>query len=192
MINLFERGVNIIIICGLIITIIGTLLLQYTKYKNELTVTTCQEDLLQEIKNQESESGNNSYLLIFTGNCTMIFGLLFIFLINSKNSNNVSEFLGNLLPIVLTMGIITYNLILNFSYKNRLIMGNIANEYYSYSLIESILLFFQMILIFRFVDNINNNRNKNNLDLIIITISLVILILNGIKNIVLKFFSTDG
>ena len=105
----------------------------------------------------------------------------------------------NVLPIFLTLFIIFYIILLNFTYFYRINSNRVSDSYHSYSFISTILIIIQLILIVKYIYKELYNNNKNgedketifakNATYILSTINFVFIV---ILHILLAFFSTDG
>jgi len=128
-----------------------------------------------------------------------LFTLMFIVLSNDLNNSNKTP-----LNLIFTTGLPIFSLILiliyiigiNLSYFTILNKNYVTNEYGNYSLISSILIIFQILILFRFSTSlINKEKNKELLEKII-NVTWIFSILNFllaiIMNIIVKFFTTDG
>tara|TARA_Y100000389_G_scaffold72093_1_gene68879 strand:- start:5095 stop:5691 length:597 start_codon:yes stop_codon:yes gene_type:complete len=158
-------------------------------------------------------TSNNSNQLIQTsivGYITAITGLLFATAISIKFHNSklketgtpvtiFSSYILYSLPSILTIAVIIYLCVVILSYKDQLINGRVADEYYRYSTATSLLLGIQsVILIYHMYQQMQYSRaNKehtykstSNYSIYILTTLNIILV--GISQVILKFFSTDG
>lgn len=123
-----------------------------------------------------------------------------------KISNNSFEFVKSLFmhSIVpfLTLGILIWLITINSMYYTQINKGKVATEYYTYSGVSSFLLIMQMVMLYRYIVDelkITNSAKANIHEALasniasasyLLTIGNVILI--GIMNIILNYFSTDG
>ena len=120
-------------------------------------------------------------------------------------NDNVLEFYisilsSNVLPILLTLGIIIYIISLNFIYFERINSNKVSSSYSTYSFFSSLLVIIQIGIIIKYMFNIlykvrtgidNDNKDKllKGITLIITTINYIFIL---ILHILLAFFSTDG
>jgi len=147
-----------------------------------------------------------------------IISILVIFIslaskITSIENYDVFTFLKTLvkytLPSLLTLIVLIWLITVNVIYFKRINQGRVANEYYSYSTITTLIVIFQIIALFKYLtDNLstinsqisrdvasgNNSFNISNDKMAYVTYFLTFLnfLFIGIMTIVLEFFSTDG
>ena len=122
----------------------------------------------------------------------------------NKYSSNTVGFIKALLtssmPILLTFIILVWLLIINTTYYKRINEGKIANEYNTFSTISTILVVFQLVILFKYLNdevlakkgNLIAGVLKGQLASITYILSILNLVFVGMMNIVLEFFSTDG
>lgn len=143
-----------------------------------------------------------------------LLGLLFVlFNLVSKNSmelklwDSIKTMLSSSIPIILTILIISWLVILNMIHRVRINTGKVAPEYSQFSFFSTILIVFQLSVVFKYLlqktkinifetenETLNKLGNKINDELssIIYILTLLNLIFVGMMQIVLQFFSTDG
>jgi hypothetical protein len=112
----------------------------------------------------------------------------------------ISLIFNNTLPILLTLGIVIYIIVLNYIYFTRINSNRVSKSYHTYSFFSSLLLIIQISLIVKYMFNMlstltsNNKGNKH--DILIKSASSVLIVFNFlfvmIIHILLAFFSTDG
>lgn len=141
-----------------------------------------------------------------------------IYLTRKKNNlfienDNIFEFCfsilsSNILPIVLTLGIIIYIIVLNFIYFTRINSNKVSSSYLTYSLFSSLLVIIQIGIIIKYMFTLltkvrtikntddNVNKTKENEEQILKGVTLIVTTINYIfvliLHILLAFFSTDG
>lgn len=105
----------------------------------------------------------------------------------------------NVLPIFLTLFVIFYIILLNFTYFYRINSNRVSDSYHSYSFISTVLIIIQLILIVKYIYKELDNNNKNGEDKETIFAKNATYILSAINfvfivilHILLAFFSTDG
>jgi hypothetical protein len=109
--------------------------------------------------------------------------------------NKLTLFASDVLPILFTLCIIIYIIVLNFIYFTRINSNRVTDNYHTYSLMSSILLIIQLALIFKYMFSYlgpqkdNKNELIKNATYILTTVNLIFVL---IIHIVLAFFSTDG
>ena len=147
-----------------------------------------------------------------------IISILVIFIslaskITSIENYDVFTFLKTLvkytLPSLLTLIVLIWLITVNVIYFKRINQGRVANEYYSYSTITTLIVIFQIIALFKYLtDNLSTINSQISRDVasgnetFIISndkmayVTYFLTFLNflfiGIMTIVLEFFSTDG
>ena len=181
--RLLEYFLYVLIIIGSIIGIISNFIMPKSKNINELLQTSV------------------------VGYICAIFGLLLIMAVSIKFNNMklselgmpisfFSSYIIYSLPAFLTLIIMTYICVVLLLYKNRLVSGNVADEYYKYSNASTILLGIQcMILVYHLYQQSQYGKkhilkSTSNYSIYILTVLNIVLI--GISQIILQFFSTDG
>ena len=138
------------------------------------------------------------------------FGLAF----NDKNVDKISSSIGifstlkkmltKSLPSLLTLIVLLWIIILNILYFKRINQGKVADEYYTYSSMTTVIILIQIIALFKYLkdnlaaiiknDNLPTPTSVPNDRMAYATyfFSLLNFIFIGIMTIVLEFFSTDG
>ena len=113
----------------------------------------------------------------------------------------ITLFDSNVLPIILTLGIIIYIICLNFKYFKKINSNKLASSYSVYSLFSSLLIIIQIGMIIKYMYNLIDKKKlseeKKNKDTTILKgLALIITTINYIfvmiLHILLAFFSTDG
>lgn len=112
----------------------------------------------------------------------------------------IKALLTNSMPILLTFIVLVWLIIINTTYFKRINEGKIANEYNTFSTISTVLVVFQLIILFKYLndevlttkDNLIAGVLKGQLASIMYVLSILNLVFVGMMNIVLEFFSTDG
>ena len=160
----------------------------------------------------QSSSNNTNQLLQTTiiSYITAIVGLIFIIAISIKFRSMKLTSLGQpvtifssyilySLPSVVTIAILAYICYILLAYRDQLMDGRVASEYYTYSTAGTILVSIQSCLllyyIYQQVQSIHFGKEytKNSLgNYGIYMLSVLNLIILGISQVILQFFSTDG
>lgn len=108
------------------------------------------------------------------------------------------------IPIIMTLGIIVYIIILNFMFYTRINSNKVSSSYAVYSFFSSLLVIIQLGIIIKYMYSIlngiqtttNNTNEKRNKQSILKGLSLIVTTINYIfvliLHILLAFFSTDG
>ena len=111
----------------------------------------------------------------------------------------VTSVIATSLPALTVLVVVLWLLMLNITYFTKINKGTVANEYYSYSSISTILLLFQLMLYFKTIVYDPNEHaapplfvrtdTMSNMTYLFCALNLVFI---GMMNIILRFFSTDG
>jgi hypothetical protein len=126
----------------------------------------------------------------------------------SKETSILSYYISILssgaIPIILTLGIVVYIIILNFMYFTRINSNKVSSSYPVYSFFSSMLVIIQIGIIIKYMYSIlsgiqtktNDTNEKQNKQSILKGLSLIVTTINYIfvliLHILLAFFSTDG
>jgi len=120
--------------------------------------------------------------------------IIFMF-INASTSNNFKTFI-NTIPALITQIVLIFAAVQILIFKSKLVNHSIADTYYKNNMNFSILLLFQLILLwFFFFSTIQNNLTslmKINLKYFLYVLGIINLLLLGINQCILQFYSTDG
>mgnify|MGYP003322348059 CR=1 FL=1 len=175
---------------------------------NSDNIVSCEKNKLKHLKG-ENASLRNGYRMKITGYSTITISLLFIVLITFMNQ--CYYFLpksagGHMLcdtaincklPGIATLGVVTYRLALYFNYAKRLQLNKVASEYFYYSNIFGLLSFIQIFIFIKFVFDkfvtCSGRKNERSyMSFLIYLLTILNLLLLGITNVILKYYSTDG
>ena len=124
-----------------------------------------------------------------------LFGILLVsFSFASKQKElGIFEFVKKLMttsaPILVTMILLVWVLTLSSIYYTRINKGQIANEYFQFSNINTFLIMTQIALLFM---SLREDEVPNKFSYATYFFTLLNVIFIGITNIILTFFSTDG
>lgn len=139
--------------------------------------------------------------------------LLIIVALSSQESMSMSvmevlkSVMKNSFPVIATIVILGWITIINLIYMKRINQGKVASEYNQFSFISTILIFLQLLVVFKYILgklNIQTVSSSNptvakmnqlftsELSSITIILSLLNLIFAAMMQIVVEFFSTDG
>ena len=126
---------------------------------------------------------------------TVMFVIISISSSDNKSINEMIKLAG--LPIFSLVVVFIYIIAINLSYFNILNNNYIPTEYNTYSVISSILIIFQLIMLFDYARiKVNNNEKLQDRASRIIKVTWLFSSLNFIlaiiMNIILKYFTTDG
>lgn len=104
-----------------------------------------------------------------------------------------------IMPITVIFGILTWTIILNSVFLEQINKGKVTPTYVNLSWTSSLLILFQLMLVFKIVkDNINPTQTgphksfDNQLSALSYLLGTVNFVMLGIMNMSLIFFSTDG
>lgn len=197
--NFLTNTILVTIICGMILGFIGNYILQNSSTDSNNNIKTCDKDVLQKIASRVKQDGRNGYLIAFTGNLVSCAGILFLLILstlfsvnkNSTSIENIKSMINSSMPIFFTLMVITYTMIMHLIFKDSLIIGNVANQYYSYLSFSSLLILMQIVILIKYIKSIQN-KESTQLNTVLYTITFLNIIVLGIMNIILRFFSTDG
>jgi hypothetical protein len=182
----FEYFLYVLILCGIIIGTITNSLQKSASNTNQILQTT------------------------IVGFMTAIIGLLFLMAVSIKFHNMklgevnqpiriLSSYIMYSLPSVITIGILLYICVVLLIYRDQIIGGRVADEYYTYSTAANVLLGIQsMILIYHLYKQMLSIHNGKSINFSTTTsysiyiLGVLNIILVGISQVILKFFSTDG
>ena len=196
--NYLINIVLVILISGVILTFVGNYILNKFSQSNSLNLKTCDEKLLEEANSRRGNSGRNGYILSFTGYVVTGMGLLFLiilstfFSVDSKKdqTENIKKIITGNLPVFLSIIVVSYILFLNVKFKERLIQGKVAGDFFSYLSFFSVMFIIQIITLSKYVKSLGSTENQAGS--VIYALALVNILILGIMNVILSFFSTDG
>jgi len=131
-----------------------------------------------------------------------LIGVLFIATtLDPTVKGSFKKLLSHGLPIILLLLILFWMVSLNIKYYDKINKGLVANEYYNWSHISTLIMIFQIVLVTLYIKKILSSRmTDNNLSVpasgkgIVAGYFLVLLntISVGIQQVVLDNFTTDG
>ena len=114
----------------------------------------------------------------------------------------VWELMSQTMPSVVTLVVILWLILVNASYSTRINMGQVSTDFYRFGNASTLMLVLQIYVLFKFLKAKNSgavaapgenlSQHANRLGFAIYFLTLLNMILVGIVNIELKFFSTDG
>jgi len=107
---------------------------------------------------------------------------------------------NNTMSVMFMLFVILWAFVINTIYYKRINQGLVADDYYFYSTMSTVLISIQLIILFRHMTAIagsnpndesvqNDNARYNGFGFLISIINFIFL---GIINIILEYFSTDG
>jgi hypothetical protein len=119
----------------------------------------------------------------------------------------IKEMVKASFPIMATLVILGWIIVINMTYLTRINQGKVAPEFHQFSFFSTILILLQLIVVFKFildtigvslVPDTNPMLKKaeqvitSELTSVTIILSLLNLIFAGMMQVVVEFFSTDG
>ena len=119
----------------------------------------------------------------------------------------IKEMVKASFPVMATLVILGWIIVINMTYLTRINQGKVAPEFHQFSFFSTILILLQLAVVFKFIlDTIgvslvpeNNPMLKkaeqvitSELTSVTIILSLLNLIFAGMMQVVVEFFSTDG
>lgn len=119
----------------------------------------------------------------------------------------IKELVKTSFPIMATLIILGWIIVINLTYMTRINQGKVAPEYNQFSFFSTILILLQLLVVFKFildtigvdlVPNANPMLKKaeqvltSELTSVTIILTLLNLIFAGMMQVVVEFFSTDG
>lgn len=111
------------------------------------------------------------------------------------------KFLSSSMPIILLLGILMWIVALNVSYSKRINQGRVSSAFNKFSIMTSILLTIQMVILIDYLNKKNSNGGVKKEEALLkasqmASISYLFGILSmtfvSMMQIILKYFSTDG
>jgi len=111
---------------------------------------------------------------------------------------------GYFIPIFLLLLVLIWIIAINIIYFKRINQNKVAKEYHQYSFMSSVLIIFQLVLLYQYFSNLfSTNQGKSGVIVkhglvasqsasILYIFTLLNFILAGMMQIVLEFYSTDG
>jgi hypothetical protein len=100
-----------------------------------------------------------------------------------------------ILPTLLMFIVLSWLVILNYQYYSQINKGNVTTEYSQFSNISTIMVIFQMAILFKYIyidpDKQNDPTNAKYASASYLT-ALLNIIFIGMMNIIIVYFSTDG
>lgn len=100
----------------------------------------------------------------------------------------------NILPPFIMFVILSWSVLLNYQYYTKINTGQVSIEYQKFSNMSTIMILFQMIVLFKYIysDSDITNTEKNKLGAVTYMLGLLNVIFLFMMNIIVIYFSTDG
>lgn len=131
-----------------------------------------------------------------------IFSIMFLSFALASNMANLEKslfgfikmLLSDSLPSMITLLVLMWLIALNVTYFKRINQGKLSDEYKQFSLITTILLVIQLIVLFMFLRDQTsaNPSGSKTMGYVVYAVTFINVIYIGMMNIILKFFTTDG
>lgn len=131
-----------------------------------------------------------------------IFSIMFLSFALASNMANLEKslfgfikmLLSDSLPSMITLLVLMWLIALNVTYFKRINQGKLSDEYKQFSLITTILLVIQLIVLFMFLKDQTsaNPSGSKTMGYVVYAVTFINVIYIGMMNIILKFFTTDG
>lgn len=147
------------------------------------------------------------YGLIITSVLMIIF-LKSISDTNTPNLNNITfdfnsilvligktfEYLKYISPLLFMFLILVWIIVLNNRFFTSINKGIVSQEFFSYSFLSTLLVFLQLMVIYKwlFADEDDKKGEKSKLATVTYLFTVLNIVLTGMMQIVLEYFSTDG
>ena len=101
-------------------------------------------------------------------------------------------------PAIFTLVVLAWIIVLNLTYYTRINQGHVAQEYYMFSNTTSTLMIFQLMALFKYFkgrtlqQTPEQVQDNGRMGFAIYFLTFLNLVLAGMMNITLEYFSTDG
>ena len=117
----------------------------------------------------------------------------------------IKNIFSSSLPVILLIAIISWIVAQNITFFKRINQGKVANEYYQFSSISTILIVVQLVLLFKFFTDemvsskaIKAGKSQiynllaSQMSYVMYMLTVLNLALVGVVQVILQYFSTDG
>jgi hypothetical protein len=149
-----------------------------------------------------------------------LIGILYITFALATKSNMqdsiigfIKTIFGSSFPIIFLLGLLTWIITMNISYKSRINKGQVSKDYYTFNYVSSILIIIQIMIMLNYirnsiylsnamksdaVENVKNNivtifsEKTTQMATVGYAIGSVNYVIVGILQVILDYFSTDG
>ena len=199
-------------ITGFLVIMVGSSI-QYTAlnnvYNNPNNIVSCDKNSLPHFQDGRS-SIKNGYISIITGYCAIVISIFFLFLLNfsvcgdvgrphAQDNNGNPDHVGIIncfLPAIVTLAAVGYKLYIIIRYLGNLSSSRVASEYFHYSSLSFFLILCLVCFLFKqsYDTHVANNHDGQGTQYVsimyVLGVSSIIII--GITNVILSYFSTDG
>ena len=122
------------------------------------------------------------------GYSTINLGMIFLIILTGIHLLG-KKTIWPLVAIITVWCCVTWLIVIDSIYFNKINENHVAKEYYTYSMVSTILLFIQIFVSCNFLFNFSND---NNFALKLMCLNYLQLIIIAFMQVILQFFSTDG
>ena len=104
------------------------------------------------------------------------------------------EYLKYISPLLFMFLILAWIILLNNRFFTSINKGIVSQEFFSYSFLSTLLVFLQLMVIYKwiFADEDDKKGEKSKLATVTYLFTVLNIVLTGMMQIVLEYFSTDG
>ena len=108
--------------------------------------------------------------------------------------SKIFEYLKSISPLLFMFLILSWIVILNNRFFTRINKGDVSPEFFSYSFLSTLLIFLQLMVIYKWLFADENDKKGEITNLISVSYLFTVLniIITIMMQIVLEYFSTDG
>jgi len=145
--------------------------------------------------------------MAFIGLLLVVFALSSQVALKQSSIQGIKTMVQSSFPVVATLIVLGWIIVINMSYMKRINMGKVAPEFSQFSFFSSILIILQLLVVIKYIlDTLNIDLIPNahptvktmekvlasELTSITMVLTLLNLIFAGMMQVVVEFFSTDG
>ena len=143
----------------------------------------------------------------FIGLLLVVFGLSTRVSLEKSAWDAIKSIITSSFPVVATLLVLGWLVIINMTYMTRINQGKVAPEYRQFSFFSTVLLFMQIAVVFKYILEtmeidimphmhptlkLMDKAVSSELNSITMVLTLLNLIFAGMMQVVVQFFSTDG
>lgn len=99
---------------------------------------------------------------------------------------------ADILPTLFMFVVLSWLVLLNYQYYNKINTGNVASEYKQFSNMSSVMVLFQIAILFKYIYSKNNKTEASKYSSVSYLVALLNIVFIGMMNIIILYFSTDG
>lgn len=145
--------------------------------------------------------------MAFIGLLLVVFALSSQVALKQSSLQGIKTMVQSSFPVVATLVVLGWIIVINMSYMKRINMGKVAPEFSQFSFFSSVLIILQLLVVIKYIlDTLNIDLMPNahptvkamekvlasELTSITMVLTLLNLIFAGMMQVVVEFFSTDG